>query len=404
MKKQIVFGLTMMIFLFFSFEESNEIKPVSEPFICSTKSYEPKIETLKGSELALSDAGEIVHTPQFIGSEVQSLIARRSALWSQGNTLRVRFLNGKKEIHDKVIKYANEWSMNCNIKFSFNQHPEAPIRINFEGIPGTYNSYVGTDALGIPSNSPTMNLVFPGYVSDAEIKRTVIHEFGHAIGLKHEHQHPEAGISWNKNAVYEDLERIGWRKEVVDYNIFRILSTNSHIYGKYDPNSIMHYPIPRHWTTNGYSVNVNFNLSQGDKEGINKYYPVNIDLNRFSNLGNSDYKGHFLNLTAEGDLSLVPSNDKSSGSYWRLTDEGSSYLFFNWGNSNYKGWYLNNKDDGKPSVEEKVLKGCHWSIIDKGDHVLIRNLVTGKFLNVKDHGDVSLEDRVYSGCKWKMER
>jgi hypothetical protein len=29
----------------------------------------------------------------------------------------------------------------------------------------------------------------------------VIHEFGHALGLIHEHQNPSGGIQWNKPVV-----------------------------------------------------------------------------------------------------------------------------------------------------------------------------------------------------------
>ena len=33
----------------------------------------------------------------------------------------------------------------------------------------------------------------------------VLHEFGHAIGLAHEHQNPDKGIKWNEDAVIRDL-------------------------------------------------------------------------------------------------------------------------------------------------------------------------------------------------------
>ena len=36
---------------------------------------------------------------------------------------------------------------------------------------------------------------------DDELRRVVLHEFGHALGLIHEHQNPEGGIEWNEPAV-----------------------------------------------------------------------------------------------------------------------------------------------------------------------------------------------------------
>ena len=56
-------------------------------------------------------------------------------------------------------------------------------------------SYIGTDASRIPLESFSMNL---GFVDQS----TVMHEFGHALGLIHEHQSPfEGGFEWNKEEV-----------------------------------------------------------------------------------------------------------------------------------------------------------------------------------------------------------
>ena len=55
-------------------------------------------------------------------------------------------------------------------------------------------SYVGTDCRDIPLNEPTMNL---GFLDGG----TAAHEFGHAIGLAHEHQNPAGGIQWNEEVV-----------------------------------------------------------------------------------------------------------------------------------------------------------------------------------------------------------
>ena len=35
--------------------------------------------------------------------------------------------------------------------------------------------------------------------------RSVLHEFGHVLGMQHEHGNPESTIKWNKQAVYDDM-------------------------------------------------------------------------------------------------------------------------------------------------------------------------------------------------------
>ena len=56
-------------------------------------------------------------------------------------------------------------------------------------------SYLGTDATRVPKESFTMNL---GFVD----RPTVLHEFGHSLGLIHEHQSPfPGGFKWNRENV-----------------------------------------------------------------------------------------------------------------------------------------------------------------------------------------------------------
>jgi hypothetical protein len=41
----------------------------------------------------------------------------------------------------------------------------------------------------------------------------------------------------------------------------------------FDPHSIMAYPIPKDWTKDGFSIERNITLSQGDKEFVSCLFP-----------------------------------------------------------------------------------------------------------------------------------
>jgi hypothetical protein len=130
--------------------------------------------------------------------------------------------------------------------------------------------------------------------SDAELKRVVLHEFGHAIGLHHEHLNPVGGIQWNKDAVYKDLMNPPnkWNKADVDDNLFEPLSKTQTNFTAFDPLSIMVYAISSKWTLDGYSVPETDALSDTDKKVVALYYPrqtlSEIDANCINPFDSSD--------------------------------------------------------------------------------------------------------------------
>ena len=110
--------------------------------------------------------------------------------WMNGTTLRVRFIGGTAKQKATAREQAGWWSEVANLSFAFDDSPNAEIRIAFDANDGAW-SYVGTDCRSIPVDQPTMNL---GFLDGG----TAAHEFGHAIGLAHEHQNPKGGIQWNE--------------------------------------------------------------------------------------------------------------------------------------------------------------------------------------------------------------
>ena len=62
--------------------------------------------------------------------------------------------------------------------------------------------------------------------------------------------------------------------ETIDRNLFERYNKNITQYTQLDPRSIMTYPIPTEWTTNGMSFGQDvFDLSDMDKEFMKKMYP-----------------------------------------------------------------------------------------------------------------------------------
>jgi len=195
--------------------------------------------------------------------------------WTNGSVVTVSLNGGTAYVRNKVMQYANQWSQYANITFNFITSGTAQIRVTFTPNAGSY-SYLGTDALSIPSNQETMNFGwFNDSTSDSEFSRTTIHEFGHALGMIHEHQHPLAAIPWDKPKVYAYYAGYPnyWSQAQVDNNLFAKYSTSQTQYSAYDKLSIMHYSISSTLTTNGFSVGNNTVLSATDKQFIATVYP-----------------------------------------------------------------------------------------------------------------------------------
>jgi hypothetical protein len=186
-----------------------------------------------------------------------------------GSTLHVKFLGGNTSEKATAREQANWWMVHANLKFEFDDAPNAEIRIAFDSNDGAW-SYVGTDARGIPLDQPTMNL---GFLDGG----TAGHEFGHAIGLAHEHQNPAGGIQWNEPVVIAALAGSPnfWDEATTRHNVLTKYEANQVNGTNFDGDSIMLYFFPAEWTLNGIATKQNDVLSALDKSFVAgaKMYP-----------------------------------------------------------------------------------------------------------------------------------
>jgi hypothetical protein len=214
--------------------------------------------------------------------------------------LRVCFFGGSAEMRSRIAREASDWMMPDNgIKFDFGdpQDPricgprdgrENQIRISFDR-PGQWSAAGVQSVLALNQDEPSMNYfdldkfdpvnLHPYYVG------AIRHEFGHALGLMHEHQSPaspcENEYDWPK--VYEMLggPPEHWSKDYVDFAMRPIMSEPGRevAYGEFDRHSIMIYDFPPEYFLRGtaspcYTGGQILAISPHDRAVAAKLYPA----------------------------------------------------------------------------------------------------------------------------------
>jgi serralysin len=204
-------------------------------------------------------------------------MADANLIWEKGRTLRIRFLDGSEALQNKILNIARQWlvpGVELDMRLARDDE-SADIRVSFR-ILGQYWSYIGRypELNQMNQALPTLNLGFRPGVQDEDMEGTTLHEFGHALGLLHEHNHPEALVSWRKDVVYAELGGYPnfWDKSKVDFNVFTKFDNSQIITTDFDDVSVMIYTIPARWTTNGRSFMPSKTLSSGDKVTIFRLY------------------------------------------------------------------------------------------------------------------------------------
>ncbi|KAJ7580809.1 hypothetical protein C8J56DRAFT_960896 [Mycena floridula] len=192
------------------------------------------------------------------------------------------FLQGEYEpngFREKVKKYAEEWTvpgLTANLKFDWVQDGDAEVRIAYDNKGRRNSTYLGTQCYEVKDQSePTLRLYWHPDETEKVQARHIRHEFGHVLGFEHEHQHPQAGIPWDMDALYAYYSQGGRDKAWVNVNVTSVFDAKVMDFNDYDKTSIMHYEIKEEWVTDkSYKVDSpSLVLSRKDKQLAYKCYP-----------------------------------------------------------------------------------------------------------------------------------
>lgn len=197
--------------------------------------------------------------------------------WVPGSTLRVRFLDGAAHLRERVMAAAVDWTAHAHLRFAVVDDGDAEIRVTFDGS-GNWSA-LGTMAAApemFPPDEPTMCLSEVPSASEDRAGRISRHEFGHAIGLVHEHSSPASGMRWNRPEVYRALAGPPnfWTPADVEYNVFERYAATTHRHSAFDPQSVMLYAFPASWTLDGVTFPENSTLSATDRAFAASIYPA----------------------------------------------------------------------------------------------------------------------------------
>ena len=260
--------------------------------------------------------------PRGIGGATFEQVVQTVGRWKPGSKVTVAFYGGGPALHRDIANVAREWTRpgRANLQLDFGNETNgkfrewspndtafaADIRIAFHE--GGYWSYVGADSINtavVKPNEPSMSLAGFHVQRPPDWQGVVIHEFGHALGFWHEHQHPQqpCDFRWNDDAGYvPTVDAFGqyirdpsgrrpglytvlggppnyWPRWKVDANLAAITTSHMFDVSPFDNSSIMKYSFDGWMFVSGtnshcYSTADNNQLSQRDIEAARRAYPM----------------------------------------------------------------------------------------------------------------------------------
>ncbi|KAI1880301.1 hypothetical protein JX265_001922 [Neoarthrinium moseri] len=215
---------------------------------------------------------------------VKAVLTRSDKLWDGLKpSIKYGFVQGQWGGSDqqrrKVVDVIEEWTWYANVTFD-QVSSGAAVRVAFDPSPpaGSW-SLVGKDCYRSTGDEATMNL---GWISDSDAisdgeRAVILHEFGHVLGMLHEHQSP-AGGGWPVKRIEAAIKFYGihddWDRETVMQQVVeRYNSKDVSSFSQVDRFSIMQYPMPASVTGLPYDIDYNYTISDMDKAYMSIMYP-----------------------------------------------------------------------------------------------------------------------------------
>ncbi len=206
--------------------------------------------------------------------------------WGRWNPLRLRHSTSPRPLRigfnsyhamNEIVRLAvEEWQAHMDIGFVF---AETDLDILVQNDTAGNSSRIGVvSRLFAQKGVASLKLQdFHGYTNEVKFGVT-LHEVGHALGLIHEHQHPESGIKFNEDAVYAYFKsKYNWSRSTTIFNVLQPYgSTGKFAVGartEFDPLSIMMYELPIGLFQDPRdALKMNLTLSEFDKILIDNIY------------------------------------------------------------------------------------------------------------------------------------